>query len=225
MSERKGDEMPIFFAKARKDKSALSRNSWIRWPKEISIVRQLRVGCTYRLFRFSGLARASKDEDAPLLRNLDKDPGVRASAVKARAHWLARASKDEDLPLLRDLSKDKDPGVRAEALKALANAAKDKDLSELHNQALASNHNFAVEAVYSLVSRCSRHELETFLDEHDQQLCVEALVALDELLYMPEWLKAGDREQEMDLLQLESRYGAIGRDIAAEGSLQQFELL
>ena len=40
MSERKGDEMPIFFANARKDKSALSRNSWIRWPKEISIMCQ-----------------------------------------------------------------------------------------------------------------------------------------------------------------------------------------
>ena len=38
MSERKGDEMPIFFANARKDKFALSRNSWIRWPKEISIM-------------------------------------------------------------------------------------------------------------------------------------------------------------------------------------------
>ena len=32
--------MPIFFANARKDKSALSRNSWIRWPKEISIMCQ-----------------------------------------------------------------------------------------------------------------------------------------------------------------------------------------
>jgi len=38
MSERKGEEMPIFFANPRKDKSALSRNSWIRWPKEISIM-------------------------------------------------------------------------------------------------------------------------------------------------------------------------------------------
>ena len=29
--------MPILFANPRKDKSALSRNSRIRWPKEISI--------------------------------------------------------------------------------------------------------------------------------------------------------------------------------------------
>ena len=36
MSERKGEEIPILFANPRKDKSALSRNSWIRWPKEIS---------------------------------------------------------------------------------------------------------------------------------------------------------------------------------------------
>ena len=35
MSERKGEEMPILFANPRKDKSALSRNSRIRWPKEI----------------------------------------------------------------------------------------------------------------------------------------------------------------------------------------------
>jgi len=33
-----GEEIPILFANSRKDKSALSRNSWIRWPKEISII-------------------------------------------------------------------------------------------------------------------------------------------------------------------------------------------
>jgi hypothetical protein len=38
MSERKGEEMPILIANPRKDKSALSRNSRIRWPKEISII-------------------------------------------------------------------------------------------------------------------------------------------------------------------------------------------
>jgi hypothetical protein len=38
MSELNGEEMPILFANARKDKSALSRNSRIRWPKEISIM-------------------------------------------------------------------------------------------------------------------------------------------------------------------------------------------
>jgi hypothetical protein len=38
MSERQGEEMPILFANPRKDKSALSRNSRIRWPKEISII-------------------------------------------------------------------------------------------------------------------------------------------------------------------------------------------
>jgi hypothetical protein len=30
MSERKGEEMPILFANPRKDKAALSHNSWIR---------------------------------------------------------------------------------------------------------------------------------------------------------------------------------------------------
>ena|SRR5271165_2471116 len=38
MSERKAEEMPILFANPHKDKSALSRNSWIRWPKEIPIM-------------------------------------------------------------------------------------------------------------------------------------------------------------------------------------------
>jgi hypothetical protein len=33
MSERKGEEIPILFANPRKDKSALSRNSWIRWRR------------------------------------------------------------------------------------------------------------------------------------------------------------------------------------------------
>ena len=41
MSERKGAEMPILIANPRKDKSALSRNSRIRWPKEISIICEL----------------------------------------------------------------------------------------------------------------------------------------------------------------------------------------
>src|SRR5271163_1163862 len=41
MSERKGEEMPTFLANSRKDKSALSRNSRSRWPKEISIMCQL----------------------------------------------------------------------------------------------------------------------------------------------------------------------------------------
>jgi hypothetical protein len=36
--DRKDEEIPILFANPRKDKSALSRNSWIRWPKEISIM-------------------------------------------------------------------------------------------------------------------------------------------------------------------------------------------
>ena len=36
MSERKGEEIPILFANPRKDKSALSRNSRSRWPKDKS---------------------------------------------------------------------------------------------------------------------------------------------------------------------------------------------
>lgn len=102
-----------------------------------------------------------------------------------------------------DVAPIPDRPLPAAALEALANVLKGRDLSELHNLTLASNHNFAVEAVRTLASCCSREELETFLNEHDQQLCVEALVALDELLYRPEWLKAKGMEQKSDLLQLE----------------------
>jgi hypothetical protein len=42
MSERKGEEMPLLFANSRKDRSALSRNSRSRWPKEVSIMCKLR---------------------------------------------------------------------------------------------------------------------------------------------------------------------------------------
>jgi hypothetical protein len=40
---------------------------------------------------------------------------------------------------------------------------------------------------------CSHEELEAFLNRHDQELCAGALAALDELLYMPEWMKPQDR--------------------------------
>jgi hypothetical protein len=42
MSERKGEEMPLLFANSRKDRSALSRNSRSRWPKEVSIMCKLK---------------------------------------------------------------------------------------------------------------------------------------------------------------------------------------
>jgi hypothetical protein len=75
----------------------------------------------------------------------------------------------------------------------------------LRELALAPDDEVAAEAIRGLASRYSREELEVFLNRHDQELCAGALAALDEVLYMPEWLKAKDGEQEMDLLQLKLR--------------------
>jgi hypothetical protein len=75
ISERKGEEMPIFFANSRKDKSALSRNSRSRWPKEISIM------CRRKKLAGS-LARPMECSKSPLRLKLDffgADP---------LAHWL-----------------------------------------------------------------------------------------------------------------------------------------
>jgi HEAT repeat protein len=109
---------------------------------------------------------------------------------------LASFSKEEALPLLRELAKDEDSGVRAAAMKALASFSKEEDLPLLRELALVADDNVAVEAVRCLASLCSRQELEAFLNQHDQELCARALAALDDLLYMPEWLKAKDGWQE-----------------------------
>src|SRR5262249_34050580 len=45
ISERNGEEMPTFLANSRRDKSALSRNSCSRWPKEISIILSAKEAC------------------------------------------------------------------------------------------------------------------------------------------------------------------------------------
>jgi hypothetical protein len=66
----------------------------------------------------------------------------------------------------------------------------------LHELALAPDNNVAAEAVRGLILLCSREELEEFLNRHVQKLCAVALAALDAVLYMPEWLKAKDTEQE-----------------------------
>jgi HEAT repeat protein len=140
------------------------------------------------------LASFSKEKALPLLRELaeDEDSGVRATAVEA----LASFSKEEALPLLRELAKDEDSGVRAAAMKALASFSKEEDLPLLRELALVADDNVAVEAVRGLASLCSRQELEAFLNQHDQELCARALAALDDLLYMPEWLKTKDGWQE-----------------------------
>ena len=71
-----------------------------------------------------------------------------------------------------------------------------ENLPPLRELALAPDDEVAAEAVRGLDLLFSREELEAFLNRHDQELCAGALAALDELLYMPEWLKPKDREQE-----------------------------
>jgi HEAT repeat protein len=122
----------------------------------------------------------------------DQDRAVRAAAVRA----LASFSQPEDLPLLRELAKDQDWDVRAAAMGALTSSSRIEDLPLLRELALAPDDNVAAEAVRSLILLCSREELEGFLNQHDQKLCAVALAALDEVLYMPEWLKPQDKELE-----------------------------
>jgi hypothetical protein len=163
------------------------------------------------------LSSVLRPEALPQLRELTKgqDQDVRTAAVKALtslARTLASLSRPEDLPLLRELTKDQDQDVRTAAVKALTSLAetlasfsRPADLPLLRELALAPDDEVAAEAIRGLASRYSREELEVFLNRHDQELCAGALAALDEVLYMPEWLKAKDGEQEMDLLQLKLR--------------------
>jgi hypothetical protein len=106
-------------------------------------------------------------------------------------------------PLLREMAKDWNSDVRASAVKGLASFSKEEALPLLRERALARDDEVAAEAVRGLASRYSREELEVILNGHDQELCAGALAALDELLYMPEWLKARDRLKYRYLLQLE----------------------
>jgi HEAT repeat protein len=133
----------------------------------------------------------SRAEDLPQLYELakDRDSYVRDAAVEA----LGSFSRAEGLPLLRELAKDPDWRVSAAAVKALARFSLTEDLSLLRKLALEPDADVAAEAIRGIAPLCSREELETLLNQHDQKLCAGALAALDEALYMPEWLKAKDR--------------------------------
>jgi hypothetical protein len=82
------------------------------------------------------------------------------------------------------------------ALDTLARLRQPEDLPLLRELACAPDCDVAVQAIQDLASRCSREELEAFLIQHDQELCAQALAALDELLYMPEWLNPKNMEKE-----------------------------
>jgi hypothetical protein len=138
------------------------------------------------------LGRTKRDDDLPLLRELgkDQDSGVRTAAAEALTSLtkaLASFSRPEDLPLLRELAKDQHSGVRTAAMEALASFSRPEALPVLRELALVPDDKVAAEAIRKLASLFSHEELETFLNQHDQELCAEALTALDELLYMPEF--------------------------------------
>jgi HEAT repeat protein len=138
----------------------------------------------------------SRAEDLPLLRELAKDQNsdVRDRALKA----LASFQGVELLPLLRELAKDQDRGLRTVAVSVLGSFSKEEDLSLLQELALAPDDQVAAESIRGLVPLCSRQELVAFLDRHDQELCAVALAALDEVLYMPEWMKTKNRKQDRE---------------------------
>ena len=134
------------------------------------------------------LTSFSKEDDLPLLRKLanDQNWNVRLAAAKA----LASFSQVEALLLLRKLANDKDDSnVRLEVGKALARFSQEEALPLLRKLALTPNNNVAAEAIRAMASHCSREELEALLNRHDQELCAGALAALDEVLYMPEWMR------------------------------------
>ena len=83
--------------------------------------------------------------------------------------------------------------MRQAAAATLGRFAQLEDLSLLREVALAPYGEVAAKAIRGLGLLCSREELEAFLNQHDQQLCAGALAALDELLYMPEWMKLKGR--------------------------------
>ena len=151
-----------------------------------------------RTAAMKALASFARPKALPLLRELaqDLDPGVRATAAEA----LRSFAHAEDLSLLCELAKDQNSDVRTAAMKSLTHLTETLErlsraeaLPVLSELALAPDDSVAAEAVRGLIFLCSREELEAFLNQHDQKLCARALAALDEALYMPEWLKARDR--------------------------------
>jgi hypothetical protein len=78
------------------------------------------------------------------------------------------------------------------AMEALASILPPADLPQLRKLALEPDDKVAAQAVRGLASLLAREEFEAFLNQHDQELSAGTLAALDEVLYMPEWLKPKD---------------------------------
>ena len=129
------------------------------------------------------------------MRELAKDPDREVRQAAAQA--LGRLAQPEDLPLLRELAKDPDWVVRQAAAQVLGRLAQPEDLPLLRELA-KDQESLIGETAMKVLMSFSREELEVFLNRHDEQLSADALTALDELLYTPEWLKPKDRKQEME---------------------------
>jgi HEAT repeat protein len=154
--------------------------------RELAKDRDWRV----RVTAVKALASLSRAEDLPLLRELAKDQDLRVRTAAAQA--LASLSQAEALPLLLELAKNQDSDARGAAVKALANFSRVEALPLLGELALEPDDDVAAEAIRGLASLFSREELEAFLNRHDRKLCAGGLAALDEVLYMPEWMKPQD---------------------------------
>jgi HEAT repeat protein len=174
-------------------------------PEALPVLRELARDRDWNLraTTVNALASFSPGKVLPLLRKRaeDEDWRVRTRVTQVLASFsgpeVAKA-----LPVLRALAEDQNWDVRDVAMKALGRFAQakeppDRELAEdlplLRQRALAPDDSVAAEAVRRLAPHYSREQREAFLNEHDQDLCGSALAALDELLYMPDWMKARDK--------------------------------
>jgi HEAT repeat protein len=157
-------------------------------PEDLPLLRALAKDedPDVRTAAIKSLAGFAQAEALSVLRELAKDPYLGARTLEA----LASFSGPEDLRLLRALAKDENSDLRTAAIKALTSFSGPEVLKVLRELALEPDGNVAGSAIKVLATRCSREELEALLIQHDRELCPGALAALDELLYMPEWMKA-----------------------------------
>jgi hypothetical protein len=87
-----------------------------------------------------------------------------------------------------------------------------RGLPLLRSLALAPDHNLAARLFAGYLALFPRR-IRSVLEQQDQELFAPALAALDELVYMPEWLKLQDRDVAVreftDLTELKSAREAV----------------
>lgn len=135
------------------------------------------------------IASLQQEQGLPLLLDLTKneDLDVCLEAVKA----IAGFQQEQALQLMLDLAKSEINYVRPKAVKAIAGLALPSRKRFLVELAFSPENEVSSEAVLGLESLLSRNELAKLLDEHEPSLSTGAVAALDRILYMPKWLKAG----------------------------------